>query len=56
MPTCNHCGTEHEAPELVRHEREGLLLVHCPDCNCLRKLSRSGRSPVPIDPSGLTRS
>ncbi|HKL28050.1 MAG TPA: hypothetical protein VJ898_02165 [Natrialbaceae archaeon] len=35
MPTCRHCGAEHEAADLVRHERNGLLLVHCPDCNCL---------------------
>ncbi len=35
MPTCKHCATEVETEDLVRHERHGLTLVHCPDCNCL---------------------
>lgn len=33
MPTCPHCGAEHTAEELVRHQLGELLMVHCPDCN-----------------------
>jgi len=33
MATCKRCGTSVEADDLVRHERESLVVVHCPDCN-----------------------
>jgi uncharacterized Zn finger protein len=33
MPTCPHCGTTHETEDLVRHECETLVVVHCPDCS-----------------------
>lgn len=32
MPTCPHCETAHDAEDLHRHEREGMVTVHCPDC------------------------
>jgi len=32
MPTCPRCRGEYEASALVRHEHEGLVIVHCPDC------------------------
>lgn len=32
MPTCRGCGEEHETDTLERHERDGLVIVHCPDC------------------------
>jgi uncharacterized C2H2 Zn-finger protein len=35
MPGCRHCGTDHDTEALVRHERDGLVLVHCPNCNCV---------------------
>jgi uncharacterized Zn finger protein len=35
MPTCQSCGTTHETTALVRHEFHDLLVVHCPDCNCM---------------------
>lgn len=35
MPTCTNCGAEREAEELCRHEREGMVLVHCPECNAV---------------------
>lgn len=35
MPRCNHCGAQHGADELVRHEYDSLVIVHCPECNCL---------------------
>ncbi|MFC5972425.1 hypothetical protein ACFPYI_13875 [Halomarina salina] len=35
MPTCPNCGADHETAALCRHEREGLVVVHCPDCNFL---------------------
>ncbi|WP_254536311.1 hypothetical protein [Halomarina litorea] len=33
MPTCPHCETDLDASDLCRHEREGLVTVHCPTCN-----------------------
>ncbi|MGM0590872.1 MAG: hypothetical protein ACQETI_04445 [Halobacteriota archaeon] len=35
MTICPRCGAEHEPEELIRHETERLLLVHCPDCEAL---------------------
>jgi len=32
MPTCDNCEATREADELERHEREGMVFVHCPDC------------------------
>jgi NAD-dependent SIR2 family protein deacetylase len=32
MPTCRGCGETVDADELERHERDGLVRVHCPDC------------------------
>jgi Zn-finger nucleic acid-binding protein len=32
MPTCPHCAAEHDAADLVRHDRSGVTVVHCPDC------------------------
>jgi uncharacterized Zn finger protein len=32
MPKCRNCSGEFDASELVRHERDGLVVVHCPDC------------------------
>ncbi|WP_336034801.1 hypothetical protein [Halobacterium yunchengense] len=34
MPTCHGCGGEFEAADLVHHERDGVHVVHCPDCGC----------------------
>jgi hypothetical protein len=33
MPVCPGCETDHDVTELCRHEREGVVIVHCPDCN-----------------------
>lgn len=35
MPTCKSCGEEHDATDLVRHEGDGVLHVHCPNCECV---------------------
>jgi Zn-finger nucleic acid-binding protein len=35
MPVCPNCDADHDVTALRRHERRGLLLVHCPDCNRL---------------------
>ncbi|EJN60668.1 hypothetical protein [Halogranum rubrum] len=35
MPRCHRCETDHDATDLVRHDRRGVLLVHCPTCSCL---------------------
>ncbi|MFB6164893.1 MAG: hypothetical protein ABEJ31_07025 [Haloarculaceae archaeon] len=32
MPTCTHCGADLDAADLVRHETERLIRVHCPEC------------------------
>ncbi|MFB6105467.1 MAG: hypothetical protein ABEJ70_00700 [Halobacteriaceae archaeon] len=32
MATCPSCGADHPASELVRHEGETYVVVHCPDC------------------------
>ncbi len=32
MPTCRGCGGEYDAADLVRHERDGVVVVHCPNC------------------------
>ncbi|MFB6120400.1 MAG: hypothetical protein ABEJ68_04710 [Halobacteriaceae archaeon] len=32
MPTCRNCDEQFDAEELERHEREGMVFVHCPDC------------------------
>jgi len=46
MPTCTHCGSDHPAEDLVRHERPGLTLVHCPTCECLMgRYRRHGDAP-----------
>ncbi|WP_267642498.1 hypothetical protein [Haloarchaeobius amylolyticus] len=51
MPTCKHCTAEVETEDLIRHERRGLTLVHCPDCNCLMGQYRdpSYQSPEPVE-------
>ncbi|MEF8773874.1 MAG: hypothetical protein V5A37_04055 [Halobacteriales archaeon] len=33
MPTCRNCGADHDVVDLVRHERDGTVVVHCPDCS-----------------------
>lgn len=46
MATCSHCGQSFDADELVRHEHDRLLVVHCPDCNCvLGRYRRHGDAP-----------
>ncbi|MFH5797851.1 hypothetical protein [Haladaptatus sp. CMAA 1911] len=35
MPTCNHCEGDFTANDLVRHEYERIIIVHCPDCGCV---------------------
>jgi len=35
MPTCAHCGQSIPVDELVRHEHETRVVVHCPDCHCV---------------------
>jgi uncharacterized Zn finger protein len=35
MATCRRCGGSYGVEELVRHEHERLLVVHCPDCGGL---------------------
>lgn len=35
MPVCPRCHTDHDVEDLVRHERPGILLVHCPACECV---------------------
>lgn len=32
MTTCNRCDRTLDASDLVRHEDDGLLIVHCPGC------------------------
>lgn len=32
MPLCDGCDGEFDAEALVRHEHDGFVLVHCPDC------------------------
>jgi Zn ribbon nucleic-acid-binding protein len=36
MAHCPGCDTDFEADELTRHEIDGMVHVHCPDCG--RKL------------------
>lgn len=44
MPTCKHCGCEFSPAELVRHETDRLVLVHCPECeNPLGSYRRHGQ-------------
>ncbi|MFD1514679.1 hypothetical protein [Halomarina rubra] len=43
MPFCPTCEVDHETAALVRHERHGFVVVHCPDCK--RFLGRY-RDPV----------
>ncbi|WP_199174830.1 hypothetical protein [Halegenticoccus soli] len=46
MPTCKYCGAEREPSELIRHERPGVLLVHCPECQrLLGRYRRHGDDP-----------
>jgi uncharacterized Zn finger protein len=46
MPVCRSCGAEHTAEELVRHEEPRVVLVHCPDCECLMgRYRRHGDDP-----------
>jgi len=33
MPTCTGCDHEFDPAELVRHETERLVVVHCPSCS-----------------------
>ena len=35
MPRCKGCGNECDVTELVRHENEGTVIVHCPECGQL---------------------
>ncbi|MFB6072300.1 MAG: hypothetical protein ABEJ88_04955 [Halobacterium sp.] len=32
MTTCPGCEQRYDADELTRHERDGVVHVHCPDC------------------------
>ncbi|WP_435361264.1 hypothetical protein [Haloarchaeobius sp. DFWS5] len=34
MPTCASCESTVSTDDLVRHERDGFLFVHCPECHC----------------------
>jgi hypothetical protein len=46
MVTCRNCECEYTADELVRHESERLVLVHCPDCRALLgRYRRHGDAP-----------
>jgi phage FluMu protein Com len=35
MAHCRHCDADVDAEALVRHETDGLLRVHCPECSGL---------------------
>jgi hypothetical protein len=46
MPTCPRCEATHPAADLVRHEEPRVVLVHCPDCECLLgRYRRHGDAP-----------
>ncbi|WP_266079893.1 hypothetical protein [Haladaptatus caseinilyticus] len=46
MPICKHCNGEFTADELVRHEYERVIVVHCPDCGCvLGQYNRHSEAP-----------
>jgi uncharacterized Zn finger protein len=46
MVTCPSCGSDHPPEELVRHECERLVIVHCPDCEALLgRYRRHGDAP-----------
>ncbi|MDY6764259.1 MAG: hypothetical protein SV377_00995 [Halobacteria archaeon] len=32
MSTCKYCDEEFTAEDLIRHEREEVLIVQCPQC------------------------
>ena len=32
MTRCKGCGEEFDPEELTRHERDGMVHVHCPNC------------------------
>jgi len=50
MPTCKHCGREFGPGELVRHETDRLLLVHCPECEMpLGSYRRHGQAESSTD-------
>lgn len=47
MPTCRNCSGEFDADDLVRHEAERVLVVHCPDCRApLGRYRRHGDDPA----------
>jgi len=33
MPRCRHCDRDLDVDALVSHETDGLLRVHCPECD-----------------------
>ncbi|MFB6137735.1 MAG: hypothetical protein ABEJ42_05265 [Halobacteriaceae archaeon] len=35
MPTCPGCDAERSAADLTRHEDDGMVRVHCPECGRL---------------------
>jgi NAD-dependent SIR2 family protein deacetylase len=46
MTTCKECGRELDAEDLVRHELERSVIVHCPGCECLLgRYNRHGDDP-----------
>ncbi|WP_435179866.1 hypothetical protein [Halorussus sp. AFM4] len=53
MTTCPGCGRDLDAEELVRHERDRFVVVHCPDCKRpLGRYNRHGDDPRTDDRRG----
>jgi hypothetical protein len=45
MPHCRYCDADVDVDDLVRHEREDLLRVHCPECKGLLGAYRDPSTP-----------
>jgi phage FluMu protein Com len=45
MPQCRYCDADLDADDLVRHERNALLRVHCPECKNLLGAYRDPSTP-----------
>ena len=47
MATCPGCEATFDPEELVRHDRDRFLVVHCPDCNhVIGRYRRHGDAPA----------
>lgn len=52
VPTCRNCQSELAPEDLIRHDHDELLIVHCPECRFMMGTYNRHSQPPRTDKRG----